>query len=120
MIYIYIYANSPSINICLPIKRYNWFKDGKPVNVENGGDRWSLIPGVGSLRINNPVDSDSGIYQCQATNECGVSLSNFITLLHAKMDPFPPVDVAKVLTQQKGHNLKLVCKPPNRFVMQLS
>ncbi|KAK0044610.1 neuroglian-like isoform X2 [Biomphalaria pfeifferi] len=96
-----------------PNIKYNWLKDGKPVNVENGGDRWSLIPGVGSLRINNPVDSDSGIYQCQATNECGRSLSNFITLLHAKMDPFPPVDVAKVLTQQKGHNLKLVCKPPN-------
>ncbi|KAH9492861.1 hypothetical protein Btru_024879 [Bulinus truncatus] len=95
-----------------PNIRFSWLKDGKTINIEGSGDRLTIVNGVGSLMITNPMDSDSGVYQCMASNDCGVSLSNYITLLHAKMDPFPPVDFPKVMKAHLGSNLKLSCKPP--------
>ncbi|CAL1526256.1 unnamed protein product [Lymnaea stagnalis] len=102
----------PCTALGTPELKYKWLKDGKSIDLDSNKERWTLIHGVGSLLINNPIDSDSGVYQCMVSNDCGVSLSNFMTLLHAKMEPFPPLDKPTVLKASLGSKIKLVCNPP--------
>ncbi|ESO96246.1 hypothetical protein LOTGIDRAFT_174928 [Lottia gigantea] len=97
-----------------PTPVYSWIKDGEELDLESEevNGRMSLISGVGTLRIKPAHGSDEGVYQCQARNAHGTSLSVRVNVLQARMDPFKTVEDPEILRPLLAHSLKLSCGPP--------
>lgn len=60
--------------------RYRWTKSGEAFDYEAEEGRISRQAQKGTLYVNNPLNSDEGIYQCFAENIHGTSVSNTVNL----------------------------------------
>jgi len=53
--------------------RYSWTKDGAALRIT--GIDMKVLPGAGTLVIEEPSSHHDGVYQCLARNQYGVALS---------------------------------------------
>lgn len=95
-----------------PQPKIEWFKDGRPLNVEPA--RHQLLP-TGDLLILSVTfsrrETDSGVYWCEASNDYGIAKSRNATLRVASLrDEFrlEPQDT----TVAFGDTVMLECGPP--------
>lgn len=51
-----------------PLPTITWFKDGRPVDMNERYQAYYLADGVCRLAINSPTPDDSGKYICKAEN----------------------------------------------------
>ncbi|XP_067444594.1 neurofascin homolog (chicken) a isoform X9 [Thunnus thynnus] len=97
-----------------PVPTFSWRRNGKFFNI--GKDpRVTMRKRSGTLEIGfrsggRPEDYE-GEYQCFATNEHGVAISNKI-LLRVSKAPLWPKEVLEPVTVTEGHPLVLPCNPP--------
>ncbi|KAK8765388.1 hypothetical protein V5799_031996 [Amblyomma americanum] len=94
-----------------PEPSYKWTKNGEEFNTALLGDRIVQKPHSGSLTFIKPGNEDEGLYQCQATNPYGTSVSNAVWVRKAEMGEFasgPP----KVVRATEGAPMSLECEPP--------
>ncbi|XP_034021180.1 neurofascin homolog (chicken) a [Thalassophryne amazonica] len=99
-----------------PVPIYSWRRNGKFFNIAN--DHRVVMrkrSGSGTLEISfrtggRPEDYE-GEYQCFATNEYGVALSNKI-LLRVSKAPLWPKEVLDPVVVTEGSSLVLPCNPP--------
>ncbi|XP_026162929.1 neurofascin homolog (chicken) a isoform X2 [Mastacembelus armatus] len=97
-----------------PLPTFSWRRNGKFFNI--GKDpRVSMRKRSGTLEISfrsggRPEDYE-GEYQCFASNDLGVALSNKI-LLRVSKAPLWPKEVLKPVVVSEGSPLVLPCNPP--------
>ncbi|XP_077948430.1 neurofascin homolog (chicken) a isoform X21 [Gasterosteus aculeatus] len=97
-----------------PVPTFSWRRNGKFFNI--GKDpRVTMRKRSGTLEIGfrsggRPEDYE-GEYQCFATNDLGVALSNKI-LLRVSKAPLWPKEVLEPVVVPEGHSLVLNCSPP--------
>ncbi|XP_065097430.1 neurofascin homolog (chicken) a isoform X19 [Paramisgurnus dabryanus] len=95
-----------------PVPTFQWRRNGKFFNV--GKDpRVTMRKPSGTLEIRSsgrPEDYE-GEYQCFATNDLGVAISNKI-LLRVSKSPLWPKEVLKPIVLREGTSLVLTCNPP--------
>ncbi|KAL7634560.1 UNVERIFIED_CONTAM: hypothetical protein RMT77_014937 [Armadillidium vulgare] len=85
-----------------PPPKYTWYKDGQPYNVD------------GTLVIKSPKESDSGQYQCFATNELGVATSNSVFVRKYEFNSFKDEDPQTIIADE-GQPASLTCQPPQSY-----
>uniref|UniRef100_A0A8C5A0K2 Neurofascin homolog (chicken) a n=1 Tax=Gadus morhua TaxID=8049 RepID=A0A8C5A0K2_GADMO len=97
-----------------PQPRFTWRRKGKFLNT--GKDpRVNMRKRSGTLEINfrsggRPEDYE-GEYQCLASNDLGVAVSNKI-LLRVSKAPLWPKELLEPVLVSEGHSLVLACNPP--------
>ncbi|XP_069009097.1 neurofascin homolog (chicken) a isoform X12 [Embiotoca jacksoni] len=97
-----------------PVPTFSWRRNGKFFNI--GKDpRVTMRKRSGTLEIGfrsggRPEDYE-GEYQCYATNEFGIALSNWI-LLRVSKAPLWPKEVLEPVMVTEGSPLVLPCNPP--------
>ncbi|XP_037303949.2 neurofascin homolog (chicken) a isoform X2 [Pungitius pungitius] len=97
-----------------PVPTFSWRRNGKFFNI--GKDpRVTMRKRSGTLEIGfrsggRPEDYE-GEYQCFATNDLGVALSNKI-LLRVSKAPLWPKEVLEPVVVPEGNSLVLNCSPP--------
>jgi hypothetical protein len=64
---------------------YTWIRNGMEFNPSGNDDRVVQLPYSGTIVITKPEDKDEGIFQCNATNNFGTTLSIRINLREAKL-----------------------------------
>ncbi|NP_001161506.1 contactin-like protein precursor [Saccoglossus kowalevskii] len=109
-------SNLPSVSIeCeadgYPRPTYKWKKNDVDVNIL-ADNRLTLMEG--KLTIAEPRQSDAGSFQCFASNDYGVVLSQIATLSFGFVDPFPRQGQSpKVATE--GNGFMLSCNAPDAY-----
>ncbi|XP_056002118.1 neuroglian-like [Ostrea edulis] len=94
-----------------PTPTFSWKRNGIDFNPSGNDDRFTQLPGEGTLVINVPQDKDEGLFQCIATNSFGVSVSTLVQLRMGKLNDFP---IGPSITHRThlGESLVLNCIPP--------
>ncbi|KAF7646315.1 hypothetical protein LDENG_00189940 [Lucifuga dentata] len=97
-----------------PVPTFTWRRNGKFFNIAKD-PRVTMRRRSGTLEIGfrsggQPEDYE-GEYQCFATNEYGVALSNKI-LLRVSKAPLWPKEVLEPVVVSEGSHLVLPCNPP--------
>ncbi|KAL0978112.1 hypothetical protein UPYG_G00166040 [Umbra pygmaea] len=97
-----------------PVPTFSWRRNGKFFNVQKD-PRVTMRKRSGTLEISfrsggRPEDYE-GEYQCFATNDLGVALTNKI-LLQVSKSPLWPKEVLEPVVVTEGSALVLPCNPP--------
>lgn len=115
MVTIYFKEDEPIDIQCIgngrPNVTYKWTKDGADVDV-NSSNRYKILPSSGTLQITNSSRTDHGVYQCQANNHLGTSLSKKANVVFAINEVFKTVVKPESVTGNEGLPLSLKCKQP--------
>lgn len=97
-----------------PKPRKRWTKNNKKFNYSANAGRMSGHPEYGPLVFFTPVDEDEGLYQCQASNHYGTSVSNAVFLRKAHLNSFPDQETKNVSVKE-GEPFSLYCDPPTGY-----
>lgn len=62
--------------------RFEWFKDGKRLEVDGNRIVWQKPSQSGTIIVNDAQTEDQGYYQCHASNIFGTAVSS---KLHARL-----------------------------------
>lgn len=87
-------VNKLYIVTCYKIKffnilyRYTWKRNGEDFKLNVQDDRIIQLPNAGTLVFNITEDKDEGFFQCFADNGYGISVSNEIYFIEAKLTNF--------------------------------
>ncbi|XP_063408718.1 neuroglian-like [Mytilus trossulus] len=96
----------------VPKPLYRWTKNGKVFNLSRHKGRIALQSNSGTLLMKRTKRRDEGVYQCEAWNIEGVSLSDKITVKKAKLEDF--IDTKDVtLKVKRGHSVNISCLVPH-------
>ena len=88
----------------------HWLKNGVRIDVSNDG-RVTKDATDNSLNIEDALPTDAGIYQCQAQNHLGISLSDKVQVLRAAVERSGQTQ-PRTRRPILGHSLKLNCNAP--------
>ena len=90
--------------------RYKWTKDNADFDVSSSS-RLQILPSSGTLHITNASRTDHGLYQCQAINHLGTSLSRKVNVVFAFYEAFKSMKPESI-SGNEGLPLSLKCPHP--------
>lgn len=88
--------------------RYEWTKNGLPLDLNNPNIQRDSDPSVGTITITVQDARDEGYYRCSATNTWGKAVSDNSVAILAMINPLPQAP-AHVTTATEGDPLQLPC-----------
>ncbi|OZC09894.1 fibronectin type III domain protein [Onchocerca flexuosa] len=90
---------------------FEWFKDGKRLEVDGNRIAWEKQFQSGTIIINDPQESDQGYYQCHASNIFGTAVSNKFHVQIGVLDHFALRDIRRLIVDE-GRSLSIRCDIP--------
>ncbi|KFD63270.1 hypothetical protein M514_10852, partial [Trichuris suis] len=92
-------------------ERYQWFKNGRPFNVDGHRIVWQRPGQSGSITFLQPQVDDKGYYQCSVSNIFGVAMSHIFDVKIGALNHFERSPVRDVMVVE-GQPLTLRCNKP--------
>uniref|UniRef100_A0A8R1TTT8 Uncharacterized protein n=1 Tax=Onchocerca volvulus TaxID=6282 RepID=A0A8R1TTT8_ONCVO len=90
---------------------FEWFKDGKRLEVDGNRIVWEIQFQSGTIIINDPQERDQGYYQCHASNIFGTAVSNKFHAQIGVLDHFAPRGIRRLIVNE-GRSLSIRCDIP--------